>query len=63
MPSDVTRNPPEPDEPWWCDCPDRKGPHVHMPNWGGQDGSVCLTALVDIETGKEIPGSRKAGRG
>ena len=53
-----------PDEqPWWCQCPDRKGPHVHFPNWGGQGGSVCLTALVDIETGREIPGSRKAGYG
>lgn len=45
--------------PWWCDCPERKGPHVHMPNWGREDGSVCLTALVDIETGREIPGSRR----
>lgn len=53
------------EQPWWCDRPDRKGPHVHMPNWGGSEcgGSVCLTALVDIETGCEVPGSRKAGRG
>lgn len=45
-------------EPWWCDCPDRKGPHVHMPNWGAKGGSLMITALVDIETGLEIPGSR-----
>jgi hypothetical protein len=32
-----------------------------MANWGGQGSSVCLTALVDTETGREIPGSRKAG--
>lgn len=51
------------DEPWWCDCPERKGPHVHMPNWSGQGSSIALTALVDIETGEEIPGSRKAGWG
>ena len=51
------------EQPWWCDCPDRKGPHVHFPNWGGQGGSVCLTALVDTETGMEIPGSRKGGYG
>ena len=50
-------------QPWWCDCPDRKGPHVHMPNWGAQGGSVVLTALVDTETGREIPGSRKGGYG
>jgi len=48
-------------EPWWCDCRDRKGPHVHMPNWSGQGGSIALTALVDTRTGLEIPGSRKAG--
>ena len=31
-----------------------------MPNWGG-DGryGMLLTALVDVETGLEIPGSRK----
>jgi hypothetical protein len=51
----------EASEQWWCDCPDRKGAHVHMPNWDGQGGSLMLTALVDIETGQEIPGSRKAG--
>ncbi len=52
------------EEPWWCNCPDRKGPHVHMPNWGADSRyGVALTALVDTETGKEIPGSRKAGRG
>lgn len=52
------------EQAWWCDCPERKGPHVHFPNWGGEcGGSVCLTALVDVETGREIPGSRKAGGG
>ena len=51
------------EQPWWCQCPDRKGPHVHFPNWAAQGGSVCLTALVDTETGMEIPGSRKAGGG
>jgi hypothetical protein len=48
------------DEPWWCDCPDRKGPHVHMPNWGAErQYGMVITALVDLETGREIPGSRK----
>ena len=47
-------------EQWWCSCSDRKGPHVHMPNWDGQGGSIVLTALVDIETGQEIPSSRRA---
>jgi hypothetical protein len=50
-------------EPWWCDCPDRKGPHVHMPNWNGDSRyGMLLTALVDVETGLEIPGSRKGSR-
>lgn len=49
-------------EPWWCDCPERKGPHVHFPNWASEcGGSVCLTALVDTGTGLEVPGSRRAG--
>ena len=48
------------EQPWWCDCPDRRGPHVHMPNWGADSRhGMILTALVDIETGQEIPGSRK----
>ena len=48
------------DEPWWCDCPDRKGPHVYMANWSADSRyGMILTALVDIETGLEIPGSRK----
>ena len=51
----------KPEELWWCDCRDRKGPHVHMPNWDGGGGSLMLTALVDIKTGMEIPGSRKGG--
>lgn len=47
-------------EQWWCDCRDRRGPHVHMPNWGADPKyGMALTALVDTETGKEIPGSRK----
>lgn len=46
------------EEPWWCGCPDRKGPHVHFPNWGAKGGSLIVTALVDIGTGLEIPGSR-----
>jgi hypothetical protein len=46
------------EEPWWCDCPDREGPHVHMPNWGAKGSAVLLTALVDTGTGMEIPGSR-----
>jgi hypothetical protein len=46
------------EEPWWCDCADRKGPHVHMPNWGAKGGSLIVTALVDTGTGLEIPGSR-----
>lgn len=47
------------DEPWWCDCPDRKGPHVHMCNWDGDSRyGMLLTALVDRGTGLEIPGSR-----
>jgi hypothetical protein len=54
---------PSADEPWWCDCPDRKGPHVHFPNWGNEGSSIALTALVDTETGMEIPGSRKGGSG
>ena len=40
------------------DCPDRKGPHVHMPNWDAKGGSLVITALVNIETGLEISGSR-----
>lgn len=49
--------------PWWCDCPDRKGAHVHMPNWDGDSRyGMLLTALVDIETGLEIPGSRSNER-
>ena len=49
-------------EPWWCDCPDRKGPHVHMANWSADSRyGMLLTALVDLETGLEIPGSRKGG--
>ena len=47
-------------EAWWCDCEARQGPHVHMSNWGADSRyGVALTALVDIETGREIPGSRK----
>jgi hypothetical protein len=52
------------DEPWWCGCPDRAGPHVHFPNWGPRPGEVrrggmILSALVDTATGLEIPGSRR----
>ena len=46
--------------PWWCTCPDRKGPHVHMANWSADPKfGMLLTALVDLETGKEIEGSRR----
>lgn len=45
---------------WWCDCPDRRGPHVHMPNWDANPKyGTMLTALVDTETGEEVPGSRR----
>lgn len=47
------------DEPWWCGCEDREGPHVHMSNWSAGPYGPMLTALVDLETGREIPGSRK----
>ncbi len=50
------------EEPWWCDCHDRKEPHVHMPNWDGKGGGLTVSALVDIETGWEIPGSRSNER-
>jgi len=39
------------EETWWCDCRDRKGADSRH--------GMILTALVDIETGQEIPGSRK----
>ena len=51
---------PDSAEPWWCDCRDRRGPHVHMANWDGDNRyGMLLTALVDLETGLEIPGSRR----
>ena len=44
---------------WWCDCPDRKGPHVHMPNWDASSRyGLMVTALVDTATGLEVPGTR-----
>jgi len=31
-----------------------------MPNWDGDSRyGMLLTALVDVETGREVPGSRK----
>ena len=47
-------------DPWWCNCPDRRGPHVHFPNWDADPryGNI-LTALVDTATGCEVPGSRR----
>ena len=56
----VTTDTGKPDEPWWCECKDHRGAHVHMPNWDADSRyGMLLTALVDVETGLEIPGSRK----
>lgn len=33
---------------WWCECSDRRRPHVHCP-WGGMH-----THLVDPETGLSV---------
>lgn len=47
------------DEQWWCNCRERRGPHVHMPNWGADPKyGTMLTALVDTGTGKEIFGRK-----
>ena len=47
-------------EPWWCNCPDRRAPHVHMPNWDGNTAyGMTITALVDTTTGHEKPGTRR----
>jgi hypothetical protein len=49
-----------PGEQWWCGCPDRDGPHVHMPNWAANSRyGLVVTALVDTATGLEVPGSRR----
>ena len=47
----------DPDEPWWCTCPEAEGPHVHCP-WGG--GHIHL---VDVETGRSLehPRTERSG--
>ena len=46
--------------PWGQNTLPYSGAHVHMPNWDADSRyGMLLTALVNVETGLEIPGSRK----